>query len=158
MICNINEENNAVMMGHDYGDAVWIRAVKVHESERITANDVVEEGEEISVYREFYDRYLKSIFLDYFDPEMQANRKRFTYAFSNDGRHLTEFEEGILEHNFFTYGQMADIIKAVEALAESMYKNGKIDTDTSNQLRRFVIFANEIMAESTETSMISVSS
>ena len=158
MICNNFEENNAVMMGHDYGDAVWIRAVKVHESERITANDVVEEGEEISVDKEFFERYLKSIFLDYFNSGMQANKKRFTYAFSDEGRYLAGYEEGILEHNFFTYTQFEEIIEKVEEFAESMANNDKIAAGTIKQLRRFVIFANEIIAGSVNSKMISVSS
>ncbi|MBR4587279.1 MAG: type II toxin-antitoxin system HicB family antitoxin [Lachnospiraceae bacterium] len=158
VICNTAEENDAVMTGHDCGDAVWIRAVHVREGERITANDVVEEGEEISVDKEFFERYLKSIFLDYFNSGIQANRNRFTYAFSDEGRYLAGFEEGILEHNFFTYTQFEEIIEKVEEFAESMTNNDKINADTANQLRRFVIYANQIMAGSPNTNMISVSS
>jgi len=152
------EENDAVIIGHNYGNAVWIRAARVHESERIIANDVYEEGTEISIDRGFFDHFLKSIFLSHFDSQMPANKKRFTYAFSDDGRYLTGFEEGILEHNFFTYSQLKEIIKSVESLAESMENSKKKDVDTVIWLRRFVIYANEIMADSPNTNMISVSS
>ena len=98
----IKRPEHRVIIGHDFGAAVWIQAVKVNLKGN-PAEDVIEMGKEISVDSGFFKSILKPMFLKEFDPEIPENKLRYTYAFSVEGRHLTGFEEDILEHNYFTH-------------------------------------------------------
>ena len=94
-----NRKQN-VKLGHDYGAATWIRAVKVNNSEKITDEDVEETGPEISIDNNFFNRVLKSLFSECFDEDLPVNKNRYTYTFSSEGRYLKGFQEEILEHHY----------------------------------------------------------
>ena len=72
-------------------------------------------GKKISIYNPFFWRVLGRLFKEYFDPELIANKNRFTRAFEDEGRFLKSFEYDILEYNFYTFENMNRIINRLEA-------------------------------------------
>lgn len=113
-VCNSFYEDHQVIIGHDFGGAVWIQVVEVNVSDKILTKDIKEVGKEISVKKTFFDRVLKPLFVDKFDPNMTENKNRYTYAYSEEGRYLACFEEDILENNFFTYEQIEKILSVID--------------------------------------------
>ena len=163
--CNCFDDRNKVVLGHDYGAAVWIQKVRVKVSEKILPEDVDEVGEEISVEKAFFDRILKPIFLKLFDADMMENKNRFTYAFSDEGRYLRGFEEDILERNFYTCGQIKAILGQVEDVAgetaEMIKKEGAPNEDMLNeveQMRKFAKLMKLIMEANPDVEYFSVMS
>ncbi len=108
--CNSFDEEHRIIMGHDYGAAVWIKIAVVEMAERITIENVHEVGREISIEECFFRKMFQPLFEKYFDPEMPENKHRFTRAFSNEGRYLTGFEPGDLEYNFYSIDTVERII------------------------------------------------
>ncbi len=141
--CNSFDEENKVIIGHDYGHAVWVQVVKVTDTDKILDDDIAPVGEEISVEKCFFDSVCKDYFLEVFDAEMSENKHRYTYAFSDEGRYLTRFEEEILEPNFFTYEQIEQII-------ERMGGEPKLLT--------FTRYMKSIMAHNSDEKLVSVMS
>lgn len=114
--CNSFSERNKVMVGHDYGAAVWIQPVKIDNMDRVTNKCVHEVGMKLSIEFYFFMNILKEGFLKFFNPELEVNAKRYTKAFVDGGRYLTGFEVGVLEPNFFTYEEIRDVIDYYEKL------------------------------------------
>lgn len=119
-LCNSFDDDpgRQVVVGHDRGAAVWFQVVDVKESDRIMSDDVTDIGMEISVHESFFDEVLKPIFVDVFDADMPLNKNRFTYGLREGGQYLKRFEERILEHNFFTYDQMNEILNRIDDLVK----------------------------------------
>ncbi len=76
--CNSFTEENRMFIGHDYGAAVYVQAVQVDVSDKITAEDVHEVGEEISIEESFFIKAMMPVFEKYFDPQEPVNKYRFT--------------------------------------------------------------------------------
>ena len=95
--------------GHDAGDAYWIVPVDVHLSTKITDQDVKEQEGEIFVLGKFFRENLRDLFIAHLDMELAQNRYHYTYAFSDEGRYTTQFED-CLEYNFYTQDAMRDIV------------------------------------------------
>lgn len=157
--CNSYTKDHPILIGHDGGDSTWIQAVNVKISDRITTEDVEEVGKEISIYNPFFWRVLGRLFKEYFDPELIANKNRFTRAFEDEGRFLKTFEYDILEYNFYTYEDMNRIIKRLEA---GIKKGGRLisqwfeeDNDVE-QLLTLAAHLREIMEENPDADYISV--
>ena len=149
-------KNHQVIIGHDYGNSVWIQVMEVSVSE--TTEVVNAAGKEISVNKDFFDRVFKKLFVQNFDPDMPENKRRYTYAFSNVGRYLNGFEENILEYNFFTYEQ----IKKIATIIEECARDGALrieecigETDAV-QMVTFAAYLRRIMEENPELKTIGV--
>ncbi len=159
-LCNSfdEDEDHQVIIGHDYGAAVWIQAVEVDVSEKIESENVREIGKEISVGMKFFNRVLKPLFVEAFDPEMVENKNRYTYAFSEEGRYLTRFEENILEYNFFTYEQIEKILDKIEACVKDGAQRieKRIGGNDATQMVTFAAFVRCIMAENPNLRLITV--
>lgn len=156
--CNRFDEDHLVIIGHDFGNAVWIQAVEVAVSDKILLNDIHEVGKEISVNKSFFDRTIKSLFVEYFDPNMTENKNRYTYAYSKEGRYLTCFEECILEHNFFTYEQIKKTLDRIEDIIRegAEREENRLGGRDAIQLAVFVDEMRCMMAESSDLKLISV--
>lgn len=157
---NSFDEDKKIIVGHDCGAAVWIKSVKVENTDKITNADVTEIGMEISVEKSFFDEFLKALFIERFDTELPQNKNRYTYAFDKNGRYLNSFEEEILEHNFFTYNQINEILDKIGSLDIDISHSG-FESDIINtliQLQTFVVHVRRIMVENYETDFISVMS
>ncbi len=159
-MCNSFDEEHKVVMGHDYGGAVWFQVVDVTLSDRITNQQVNEIGKEVSVSIGFFDRILKPLLTEVFDMELPANKNRYTYAFSSEGRYVSGFGENILEPNFFTYDQMESVIRQIEDLIkdDSRCVERRFSDTDSIQLMTFSTYVRDIMQEHPETNLISVMS
>ena len=114
--CNSLSDRNKVMIGHDYGAAVWIQPVNIDIKDRITNKCVHEVGMKLSIDFFFFMNILQEGFMKFFDPKLEVNAKRYTKAFSDGGRYLTGFEIDVLEPNFFTYEEIKGVIDYYEKL------------------------------------------
>lgn len=157
-VCNSFFEDHQVIIGHDFGGAVWIQVVEVNVSDKILTKDIKEVGKEISVKKDFFDRVLKPLFVDEFDPNMTENKNRYTYAYSEEGRYLACFEEDILENNFFTYEQIEKILSVIENCVVDGAKRieERIGGKDAIQLVTFAAHMRRIMAENPNLNLISV--
>ena len=117
--CNCFSDNCRVIVGHDYGAAVWMQPVIIDDVDRIMSDSVQEVGMEISVDTSFFNGILWEGFNRFFEPELNVNKKRFTKAFSDGGRFLTRFERDVLEPNIYTYESVNEIIKYFEDIVSS---------------------------------------
>ncbi|MCR4634657.1 MAG: hypothetical protein K5754_00355, partial [Butyrivibrio sp.] len=61
--CNDFSDGDKVLVGHDYGAAVWIQPVNVDIKDRITDECVNEVGMEISVELDFFVKALEEGFM-----------------------------------------------------------------------------------------------
>ena len=123
--CNSFTEDNRMFIGHDYGAAVYVQAVQVDVSDKITAEDVHEVGEEISIEESFFIKALMPVFEKYFEPQEPVNKYRFTRAFSGEGRYITRFEMHALEPNFYTMDMARKIIAELEIMGKSENADAK---------------------------------
>lgn len=102
-----------IIDGHDSSSYFWIMPVRVIDYDDTANLDSVAEmrSAEISIEEDDVAQYLTPFLYNYFDEEIEENKKR---------KNVSGFE-WYLEHNYFTYEQMAhilkDIAKTVEALA-----------------------------------------
>ena len=156
--CNNFDDDHQVIIGHDFGGAVWIQAAEVSVSDKILLNDIKEVGKEISVKKTFFDRVLKPLFVEEFDPNMTENKNRYTYAYSEEGRYLACFEEDILENNFFTYEQIEKILDVIDNCVVDGAKRieERIGGKDAIQLVTFAAHMRRIMAENPNLNLISV--
>ena len=162
--CNSFDEDHQVIIGHDSGKAVWIRVVEVDASQRILSENVREIGMEISVQGDFFDRVLKPLFVEAFDPELPENKKRYTYAFGEEGRCLRGYEENILEYNFFNYEQMEMIVARIEnsvndgvwRLYAEERRQGRCDGKDVEQMVTFARHLKHIMEEMPDQRLVAV--
>ncbi len=160
-LCDSFRADCQVIVGHDYGNAVWFRTVDVQESDKILQEDIRETGKEISVSIDFFNRFLKKILMVAFDPNMPVNRNRYTYAFSEEGRYLDRFEELVLEHNFLTYDQMTRVVDFIDDCilkGNRRYQRYEIEDPDSIQLLTFTAHIRQIMEDHPELNLISVMS
>lgn len=132
--CNSFSNRDRVLVGYDYGAAVWIQPVNINIEDRITDKCVHEVGMEISVELDFFEKTLEEGFVKFFNPELEVNAKRYTKAFSDEGRYLTGFEKEILEPNFFTYEEIRDVIDYYERLITD-HDSSSCSLEASNLIR-----------------------
>lgn len=128
---NIFKREIGIVDGHDSSSYFWIMPVRIIDYEDTTDSDSVAEMRscEISIEEYDVDQYLTPFLYEYFNEELNANKKR---------KGVSGFE-WYLEHNYFTFEQMANILKditdTVDALAsgrETEYtKKLKIKRSTS---------------------------
>lgn len=160
--CNSFYEDDAaqVIVGHDQGAAVWFQVADVKESDKIMDDDVIECGLKISVSETFFDDVLRRLFVDVFDPDMALNKNRFTYGMREEGEYLHRFEERILEHNFFTYDQMNEILERIDDLVRDGAQRIEeaINGTDAIQLVTFTSHIRHIMEDYPENNIISVMS
>lgn len=156
--CNGFTEDEKIIIGHDYGGAVWLRAVEVQNSDMITHREVKEIGSEISIDIHFFDEVLRPFFIENFDADMCINKNRYTYAFNEKGRYLTGFEENILEYNFFTYTQFTQILDDIEEYAKDTQKRSKRSLSETDAAQFMILseLGRKIMQENPATDLISV--
>lgn len=155
VLCNSYKPGKSIVAGHDTGASVWIQPVQIDCGEKILQENIHETGIEISLEQNFFCRLLRPLFIDAFDPELSQNKNRFTYAFSDEGRYLKGFAEECLEHNFFTYQQMEDILKKIGEIDQKKIELQEFDPA---ELINFETHIRHIMESCSETGFISVMS
>lgn len=114
-----------IVDGHDSSSYFWIMPVRVIDYEDTADLDSVAEMRsiEISIEEDDVAQYLTPFLYEYFDEELEENKKR---------KDVSGFE-WYLEHNYFTYEQMAHILKDIEDTIEAL-ASGR-DTEYTKKLK-----------------------
>ena len=101
-----------IVDGHDGSSYFWIMPARVIDYEDNSMLDSVAEmrSVEISIEENDVSRYLTPFLYEYFDEELKANKHR---------GEASGFE-WYLEHNFFTYDQMAHILKDIADTVDAL--------------------------------------
>ncbi len=101
-----------IVDGHNGSSYFWIKPVRVIDYEDSNDSDSVAqmESNEISIEEDDVDQYLTPFLYEYFDEEIPANKHR---------RYASDFEWN-LDHNFFTYDQMSNILKDIADTVEAL--------------------------------------
>ena len=158
--CNSFTDRNKVIVGHDYGAAVWIQPVNLNIEDRITDKCVHEVGMEISVELDFFEKTLEEGFVRFFNPVLEVNSKRYTKAFSDEGRYLTGFEKEILEPNFFTYEEVRNVIDYYEKrLADyDRWRYGEVELLEARSVIKVLNLLKKMLEQTSDADYISVMS
>lgn len=130
---DIFKKEIGIVDGHDSSSYFWIMPVRVIDYKDSASLDSVAEmrSAEISIEENDVGQYLTPFLYKYFDEELKANKKR---------RYVTGFE-WYLEHNFFTYdsirnilGDIKDTIEAFSSGRETEYTKKLKETNTEIEL------------------------
>ena len=130
---DIFKKEIGIVDGHDSSSYFWIMPVRVIDYKDSASLDCVAEmrSVEISIEENDVGQYLTPFLYKYFDEELKANKKR---------RDVTGFE-WYLEHNFFTYdsirnilGDIKDTIEAFSSGRETEYTKKLKETNTEIEL------------------------
>ena len=122
---NIFKREIGIVDGHDSSSYFWIMPVRIIDYEDTADLDSVAEmrSAEISIEEDDVAQYLTPFLYEYFDEELEANKNR------ND---VSGFE-WYLEHNFFTFEQMAQILKDIVDTVDAL-TSGK-ETEYTKKLK-----------------------
>ena len=130
---DIFKKEIGIVDGHDSSSYFWIMPVRVIDYKDSASRDCVAKmrSVEISIEENDVGQYLTPFLYKYFDEELKANKKR---------RDVTGFE-WYLEHNFFTYdsirnilGDIKDTIEALSSGRETEYTQKLKETNTEIEL------------------------
>ena len=112
--------------GHDYGNSYWICPVILPESGLIgSVMGVVKEvDEEISIPAEFAEALLYPVFVEYFDEDLDANKKRVDHMEMTDEHEakpvLVKRFDNCLTYNFYTYESVGMLLDKIAEYADSL--------------------------------------
>lgn len=114
-----------IVDGHDSSSYFWILPVRVIDYDDTADLDSVAEmrSAEISIEENDVAQYLTPFLYNYFDEELEENKKR---------KNVSGFE-WYLEHNYFTYEQIAHILKDIAETVEA-FASGR-DTEYTKKLK-----------------------
>lgn len=109
-----------IVDGHDSSSYFWIMPVRVIDYSNTNNMDNVAEmkSAEISIEEADIAQYLTPFLYEYYDDELEANKKRVeNYWIDDDGNEQSTPVSGFdwyLTHNFFTFDSMARILKDIK--------------------------------------------
>ena len=114
-----------IVDGHDSSSYFWIMPVRVIDYDDTADLDSVAEmrSAEIAIEEDDVAQYLTPFLYNYFDEELEENKKR---------KNVSGFE-WYLEHNYFTYEQIAHILKDIAETVEA-FASGR-DTEYTKKLK-----------------------
>lgn len=103
---DIFKKEIGIVDGHNCSSYFWIMPVRVIDYENTSSRDNVAEmrSVEISIEEDDVAQYLTPFLYKYFDENLEANKNR---------QNVTGFE-WYLEHNFFTYDSMRNVLKDIK--------------------------------------------
>ncbi len=136
---DIFKKQIGIVDGHDSSSYFGIMPVRVIDNSNTNILDNVAEmrSTEISIEEDDVNQYLTPFLYKYFDEELDANRKRVDdYWIDDDGNEQATFVSGFewyLTHNFFTFEQMAQILKDISDTVDAL-TSGK-ETDYTKKLK-----------------------
>lgn len=123
---DIFKKEIGIVDGHDSSSYFWIMPVRVLELSNTDAIDSVAEMRsiEISIEEDDVDQYLTPFLYKYFDGELEANKKRTEYCWTDDdgtehAKYITGFE-WYLTHNFYTFDAVKNIINDIRDTADAL--------------------------------------
>ncbi len=123
---DIFKKEIGIVDGHDSSSYFWIMPVRVLDLSNTDAIDSVAEMRsiEISIEEDDVDQYLTPFLYKYFDGELEANKKRTEYCWTDDdgtehAKYITGFE-WYLTHNFYTFDAVKNIINDIRDTADAL--------------------------------------
>ena len=114
-----------IVDGHDSSSYFWIMPVRIIDYEDTGALDSVAEmrSAAISIEEDDVAQYLTPFLYEYFDEELEANKQR---------KDVSGFE-WYLEHNYFTFEQMVNVLKDIADTVDAL-ASGK-ETEYTKKLK-----------------------
>ena len=128
-----------IVDGHDSSSYFWIMPVRIIDYFNTDEMDNVAEmrSSEISIEEDDVAQYLSPFLYKYFDGELEANKKRIEYCWTDDDGNeqitaITGFE-WYLTHNYFTFDSMMQILKDIGDTVDALSSGG--ENEYTAQLR-----------------------
>lgn len=117
-----------IVDGHDSSSYFWIMPVRVIDFEDTADLDSVAEmrSAEISIEEDDVAQYLTPFLYNYFDEELEENKKR---------KDVSGFE-WYLEHNYFTFDSMAQILKDIEDTVDALISGRETEYTQKLKIKR----------------------
>ena len=117
-----------IVDGRDSSSYFWIMPVRVIDFEDTADLDSVAEmrSAEISIEEDDVAQYLTPFLYNYFDEELEENKKR---------KDVSGFE-WYLEHNFFTFDSMAQILKDIEDTVDALISGRETEYTQKLKIKR----------------------
>ncbi len=117
-----------IVDGHDSSSYFWIMPVRIIDYEDTADLDSVAEmrSAEISIEEDDVAQYLTPFLYNYFDEELEENKKR---------KDVSGFE-WYLEHNYFTYEQMAHILKDIADTVDALVSGRETEYTKKLKIKR----------------------
>lgn len=123
---DIFKKEIGIVDGHDGSSYFWIMPVRVIDFKDTACLDAVAQmrSAEISIEECDVDQYLTPFLYKHFDENLKANKQR---------KDVTGFE-WYLEHNFFTYDSISDILIDIKDTIDA-FSSGR-ETEYTNKLKK----------------------
>lgn len=117
-----------IVDGHDGSSYFWIMPARVIDYEDTADLDSVAKmrSVEISIEEDDVDQYLTPFLYKYFDEELEENKKR---------KGVSGFE-WYLEHNFFTFDSMAQILKDIDDTVDALISGRETEYTQKLKIKR----------------------
>lgn len=117
-----------IVDGHNSSSYFWIMPVRVIEYEDTSDWDNVARmrSAEISIEEDDVAQYLTPFLYPYFDEELEENKKR---------KDVSGFE-WYLEHNFFTFDSMAQILRDIEDTVDALISGRETEYTQKLEIKR----------------------
>ena len=117
-----------IVDGHDSSSYFWIMPVRIIDYEDTADLDSVAEmrSAEISIEEDDIAQYLTPFLYNYFDEELEENKKR---------KDVSGFE-WYLEHNYFTYEQMAHILNDIAETVDALVSGRETEYTKKLEIKR----------------------
>ncbi len=129
-----------IVDGHDCADYFWIMPVRpIDYSDTDSMDNVAEmRSIEISISEDDVYQYLKPFLFNYFDNDLEANKKRVENQWINDdGNEEASYRVGFewnLTYNYYTYDSILGIIKDINDTMDAL-TSGR-DTEYTKYLKK----------------------
>ncbi|MBR1496282.1 MAG: hypothetical protein IJ617_01475 [Oscillospiraceae bacterium] len=123
---DIFKKEIGIVDGHDSSSYFWIMPVRVIDDSDTNALDNVAEMKsvEISIEENDVNQYLTPFLYQYFDEELEANKKRVDYCWTDDdgNEHATYVNgfEWYLTHNFYTFDSIHKILDDIRDTSDAL--------------------------------------
>lgn len=123
---DIYKKEIGIVDGHDSSSYFWIMPVRIIDYSDTNASDSVAEMRsiEISIEEDDVYRYLSPFLYKHYDDELEANKNRVEYCFTDDdGNEQTSFLSGFewyLTYNFYTFDSVTAILKDIKDTIDTL--------------------------------------
>ncbi len=123
---DIFKKEIGIIDGHDGSSYFWIRPVRVIDFTDTNDWDNVAklDSVQISIEEDDVVRYLTPFLFKHFDKDLEANKKRIEYQWTDDDGNaqitLVHGFEWYLTHNFYSLESIAEIVKDIRDTADAL--------------------------------------
>lgn len=139
---NIFKREIGIVDGHNSSSYFWIMPVRVIDYSNTNEMDNVAEmrSAEISIEEDDIAQYLTPFLYEYYDDELEANKKRVEdYWIDDDGNEQSTYVSGFewyLTHNFFTFDQMVQILRDIADTVDALSSGRETDYTKKLKIKR----------------------